>query len=424
MGNKEVDFKATNSKPTDSSTRTAKAKSPKPTDSSTGASNAEVRITSHTNSNSTSPQSKCKKKFGVFVDIGMYTLLLAQMLYVITGNAVHEWLGMGFFVLLISHIVIKRRWFQACWHRSGKLFSARGFADLMIWLLMVCLLLLAISSMGVSRLLFPDITFLGNPVFHRTLATLGLTFAVIHGGMHGYFRAKKKRKAVAGIVILCVISLAIGFSLVPYLNRHYRTVEVEMEAVKPEQKLEWVSGKPLVVYFTRVGNTDFAPDIDAVSGASLLRADGELMGNTQFMAQMLQDILDCDSAAIELTDYKYPSSYTETCVVGGKEIKAKERPQIIDINTSEYDQIILVYPIWWGTIPMPVATFLESESFAEKQIYLIATQGSAGFASSTKDIVSLVPEAVVTEGISIYCDDIPDSAKMLIEWMLGEGYAK
>lgn len=366
-------------------------------------------------------KSKIIKSIGLCVDIAMYMVMLLQMLYVMTGNSVHEWLGISFFVLFVCHMIIKRRWFTSWLHRKNSVFSARRFADLIIMLLLLSFVLLSLSSMGVSRLIFPNIHFLGSPKFHSTLATLALTLAVIHGGMHGYFVAKKKKVAVAIIIVLSAIAIGIGLGLVPYLNRHFRTVEITKENEPASENLTWKYGKPIVVYFTRVGNTDFDPQIDAVSGASLLKLDGELMGNTQFMAEKLQEMLNCDQAAITLTGAKYPSSYTETCTVGGKEIKEAARPEIEKIEVASYDDIILVYPIWWGTIPMPVATFLESQSFEGKNIYLIATQGSSGFASSSEDICALVKDAKVEEGISVYCDDIPKSADLLSQWMKDAG---
>lgn len=367
---------------------------------------------------------KTRKITGLVIDLAMYAVMLAQMLYVVTGNAVHEWLGIGFFVLLVSHMVLKHKWFRLWLHRKGKRFSARRFADWMILLLLACTVLLSISSMGVSRLLFPEVHVLGSPAFHSTLATLALTLAMIHGGMHGYFSAKNKKKAAAVIAVLSAAALGIGFGLVPYMNRHYRTVEVRVSDTASGEKLTWKSGKPLAVYFTRVGNTDFDPDIDAVSGASLLKCDGELTGNTQFMAARLQELLDCDTAAITLTGTRYPSAYADTCTVGGKEIKEGARPAILPIDISGYDEIILIYPIWWGTIPAPAASFLESGSFAGKTVYLIATQGSSGFASSAKDIRALIPEAAVVEGISVYCDDIPQSGAMLADWLKTAGLAE
>ena len=44
----------------------------------------------------------------------------------------------------------------------------------------------------------------------------------------------------------------------------------------------------LIAYFSRVGNTDFPEDVDAVSSASLLRKDGALYGNTQYVAALIQ----------------------------------------------------------------------------------------------------------------------------------------
>ncbi|MBO4783008.1 MAG: flavodoxin, partial [Lachnospiraceae bacterium] len=79
--------------------------------------------------------------------------------------------------------------------------------------------------------------------------------------------------------------------------------------------------------------------------------------------------------------------------------------------------IILVYPLWWGTIPMPVATFLENNDFSGKTIYLLATQGSTGFGSTVEDVTELVKGAKVVKGLSIYCDDIPYVRDELEEWM-------
>lgn len=368
--------------------------------------------------------SKTRKIISFAIDFAMYAVMVMQMLYVFTGNTIHEIMGMGLFALLICHMVIKRRWFRLVLHRKGKLFSARRFADLMIVLVMISMALLALSSMSVSRLLFPKIYIMGGGTLHWTLATMALTFAAIHGGMHIYFGAKKKLGAAAVVALLAVAAFSIGNWLVPYVNRHYRTVYVPSWRLENVEQLNWKNGKPLVVYFTRVGNTDFEKKVDAVSGASLMKFEGELMGNTQFMTALLDGMIDCDTAAITLTGEHYPSSYADTCTVGGQEIRQNARPGIEPIEIAGYDDIILVYPIWWGTIPAPVATFLESGDFAGKTIHLLATQGSSGFASSTKDVRALVPDAEVKEAISVYCDDAPKCGGALAQWMLDSGLAE
>ena len=358
-----------------------------------------------------------KKKLNLFSEIAMYLILLAQMLYVFTGTTVHEILGITFVVCLSIHVVNKRWWFKAVLTGKSRKTKAGRFADAVTLLLLLCACVMMISSMGVSRVIFPWFKFMMEPVFHRYMATAVLTLSFIHGGMHYYFIAKSKKKAVVIITLLAIAGLAIGLALVPYLNRHLRKVEVVFEEKVRGEKVEMTGETPLVVYFTRVGNTDFEPDVDAVSGASLMRADGVLMGNTQLMALMIQDATGAEVVPITLTGEKYPYSYMDTVSVGGREIREDARPAIEDIDISGHNKIILIYPIWWGTVPMPVATFLEANDFTGKTIYLLATQGSYGFASSTSDIRKMAKGADVVEGLSIYCDDIPNVRAELAEWL-------
>ena len=97
--------------------------------------------------------------------------------------------------------------------------------------------------------------------------------------MHIFINSTRKKMIVAGIVILSALLLALGLWVVPYLNRHFRRVEVDYQESVSGEKASWAGEKPLVVYFTRVGNTDFEEDVDAVSGASLMLASGKLTGN-------------------------------------------------------------------------------------------------------------------------------------------------
>ena len=353
---------------------------------------------------------------GILVDVLLYTVMVLQMLYVFLGNIPHEILGIAFFLLLAMHIFIKRKWIKAILKRNANRSAQATVNNVIIILIFVNAVVLAISSMGVSRTLFPWFSFLQDPSLHKYLATSLLALSVIHGGMKFYRKSAKKKRTVFIIALLTILALVLGLAAVPYINRHFRTVEIDYDEKVSGDKIQ-TEDSILTVYFTRIGNTDFENDVDVVSGASLLKANGILMGNTEFMAHMLRDISGCEIVPITLKGEKYPSSYTDTVVVAGKELKNDARPEIKDIDISSYSSIILVYPIWWGTIPMPVATFLENNDFSGKNLYLLATQGSMGFGSSTKDISELAKGANVIEGLSIYCDDIPDVRNRLMEWM-------
>lgn len=358
-----------------------------------------------------------KKRFGTVIDILMYVLLIVQMLHVFIANTVHELLGITFIICLIIHIIIKGWYFKAVFKKGRS--ALRRFSDVITCLLLISSVILMLSSMGVSRLLFPWFHFLESPEFHRYMATSTLTLAVLHGGLQGIIRAKKKVAITILVIVACIASLSLGLFGIPYINRHYQKVDISLSDKTSGDKIEITGSKPLVVYFTRVGNTDFDADVDAVSSASLLMADGKLMGSNQLISEMICDILDCQAVPITVTGEKYPSSYDDTVVLASKELNENKRPAIEPIDVSEYDSIVLVYPLWWNSIPMPVATFLEQNDFSNKTIYLIATQGSSGYGNTVSEVESLCPNAKVVPVTSIYCEDIPNARGELLNLFNG-----
>ncbi len=47
------------------------------------------------------------------VDVCMTILLLCLMAYQVTGEALHEWIGIGMTVLVIIHQILNRKWYGA-----------------------------------------------------------------------------------------------------------------------------------------------------------------------------------------------------------------------------------------------------------------------------------------------------------------------
>jgi len=56
-----------------------------------------------------------------------------------------------------------------------------------------------------------------------------------------------------------------------------------------------------------------------------------------------------------------------------------------------YDVIFLGYPNWWGTMPMPVFTFLGEYDFAGKTIARFCTHEGSSLGRSVTDIKELCP---------------------------------
>ena len=119
-----------------------------------------------------------------------------------------------------------------------------------------------LSSLDVSRLIFPDVRLLGNAEIHRYLATGVLALAVLHGGLKLRLRSNRKKLFTIVLILLVIVSAAAGLYGVPYMNRHFKTVNITSEQISGIKKVSGFSKNTQIIYFTRVGNTDFEENTD------------------------------------------------------------------------------------------------------------------------------------------------------------------
>ena len=165
--------------------------------------------------------------------------------------------------------------------------------------------------------------------------------------------------------------------------------------------------KCLIAYFSRKGQ-------NYVSG----RIVDLKIGNTEVVATMIRKLTGGDMFHIESVT-AYPNDYTEATEVAKNELRAKTRPKLTGQvkNMGAYDVIFLGYPNWWGTMPMPVFTFLESHDFSGKTIVPFCTHEGSGMGHSEKDIAKACPRAAVLEGIAIHGTDASSAASTVSSWI-------
>lgn len=84
-------------------------------------------------------------------------------------------------------------------------------------------------------------------------------------------------------------------------------------------------------------------------------------GNTQKLVKDVNSQFNFDVARLERST-PYPTDYN-TCAYGEAKEEYLEQihPPIIELNQdfSQYDRILLFFPIWWYTFPMTVATLIK-----------------------------------------------------------------
>ena len=177
------------------------------------------------------------------------------------------------------------------------------------------------------------------------------------------------------------------------------------------------SGNILITYFS-VPETD---GVDTVAGASRVAVDGEVLGNTQYIAQLIQQETGGELFRIE-TVQEYPGSHDPLLEYAWNERAENARPELSSQieNLDSYDVIFLGFPNWNADLPMPVYTFLEAYDFVGKTIVPFTTHGGSGFSRTIQTIMELQPEASVIEnGLSISRNSVPDAQGDVTEWVAG-----
>ena len=111
------------------------------------------------------------------------------------------------------------------------------------------------------------------------------------------------------------------------------------------------------------------------------------VGNTEVVAKIIQEMTAGDLFRIEPV-HAYPGDYTETTEVAKQEMRTNARPKLTGHMESmaPYGVVFLGYPIWWGTMPMPVFTFLEEYDLSGKTIAPFCTHEGSGLGRSVTDI--------------------------------------
>lgn len=119
------------------------------------------------------------------IDLLMAVLMLAAMAYHLTGNPIHELLGVSLLALFIVHNILNRRWYQTVLKRKHNVRHVLNTAVNL--LLLVMMLMLMVSSVMISRSVFAFIPVDGGLIARQihTLATYwGFILISIHLGMH------------------------------------------------------------------------------------------------------------------------------------------------------------------------------------------------------------------------------------------------
>lgn len=116
------------------------------------------------------------------VDVCMTVLLLCLMAYQVTGEALHEWIGIGMTILVILHQILNRKWYGAIF--KGKYNPYRIAATVVNIALLLSYVLTAFCGMSMSGHAVPFLYGMMNVSFARRMHLSMSHWAFVLMGMH------------------------------------------------------------------------------------------------------------------------------------------------------------------------------------------------------------------------------------------------
>lgn len=157
---------------------------------------------------------KPKAVVKILIDVLMTLALLILMGFQFWGDKAHEWIGVGIFALCIIHQIMNRNWYKNLTKGNDTYFRICG--SIVDILLLIAMLLLAYSSVVISRYVFDFFKISGGISFARRLhilasywgfllmsAHLGLHWSMVIGIMqkHIQFAIRSKVPSLIGFLI-------------------------------------------------------------------------------------------------------------------------------------------------------------------------------------------------------------------------------
>lgn len=165
-----------------------------------------------------------------------------------------------------------------------------------------------------------------------------------------------------------------------------RANEQQEQALSPVRKI-------LVVYFSHSGKTrELANQIHTTVGGDIIEIQPE---------------------------NPYPSNYFALVQRAKEEREAAYKPALktkIE-KIASYDVIFVGSPIWGGTIPQAIVSFLSEYDLSGKTIVPFCTYGGSGQGRSVTDIIQLCPQSTVLEGFGVESKNVKNAQPEITNWL-------
>ena len=151
-------------------------------------------------------------------------------------------------------------------------------------------------------------------------------------------------------------------------------------------------------------------------------------GNTESAAEYISKSLKSKfgEEKVDLVELEMQNSYRGGIYdVSQRDLMSGTRPplktKISAAKTAEYDVVLLGYPTWWATLPMPVCTFLENYDFSGKTVISFSSHGGTMYGDSVSDLSKLLQKSYVGLPFEFFYSGGRDLNARIDEWLKESG---
>lgn len=248
-----------------------------------------------------------------------------------------------------------------------------------------------------------------------------------------------KTKLIIGIIVVIVIMAVLVWGVVAMNNSQNNENENNsmvntsvsdinntsnnMQGENVLNNNESESQKILVAYFSLPETQDPNNMTDAEEDSTVV-VDGQVLGNTQYVAQLISENTGADIFRIEAQE-DYPLDHDVLVDQALEEKNNNARPKIRDTveNMDEYDVVFLGYPNWWGDMPMIIYTFLEQYNFDGKTIIPFNTHGGSGLSNTVATITEKLPNSkVISSAFTLSRNNMEQAPAEVEAWLKEIGF--
>ena len=164
---------------------------------------------------------------------------------------------------------------------------------------------------------------------------------------------------------------------------------------------------------------------DSAGNGKILVAYFSHSGNTKKIAEEIQSKTGADIFEIKTVN-AYSDDYNTVLDEAKAEQNDKARPELSEKvkDMTQYQTVIIGYPIWWGDMPMAVYSFLDEYDLSGKTVLPFCTHGGSGLCQTDKNIQNEEKDAKVTDGLAISDASLDDADGDIDQWLKRNGVTK